>query len=340
EIFRGVFGNVVTGAVFDAPARDQIFKEGTALGSLLTLPSYMLQVNRGNVPANNKSWQYVGCKFVSLKVSGSAGTGADAIVTLEVGVIFQDANSNFTFTPALTFPQTFPVKFDTTGNSQASMFDDGTTDIPSGLRVRNFEVMVDNPHTAEERLYMGSLLIDEPLRKDYQKVTWKFTEEFFTRTAFDMYKAGTLGSPRIIFRHPTPLVSHSSSVVTVNAGNTITRGAGSFVSDGWAIGDSFDPSSPAAAFIPPGTYVTAVVALTLTVDQVCTSSGGTTTVSGGANREIELRSAFATLTDDPVAPVEGFQSMIATLNWESSRDDVTDLSMIVARIRSAEAALT
>jgi hypothetical protein len=327
EIFRGVFGSFTAPAPFDTPARDQTFKE------FLTLPSYTLEVNKGDIPAG-KCFRYLGCKFISLNVKGVAGTGTDAIVTFEVGVIGQDMLSNQT--PAsLSFPATFPVKFD-----HDVFVDDGTTDVPPNVRIRNFEIMFDNPHTAEERLYMGSLLIDEPLRKDWLACTWKFTEEFFTRTAYDAYKAGTLLGPRIIFRHPTFLVSRNSALVTVNAGTTITRAAGSFVADGWQVGDSFDPTAPAAPFIPTGAYVTNVVALTLTVDLTCTSSGGTTTIAGGACREIELRSNFATLTTDPLPGVNGFGSLIANLEMVASRDDATDLAALVGRIRSSEAALT
>lgn len=95
-------------------------------------------------------------------------------------------------------PSVLPVLY-----HQGVTIDDGTADTP---RIRSFEVTLESPH-AEDRFYLGSVNIDEPLRSDFLTARWRLTQEFSTKTQFDAARAFTEGSPKLLFRHTTDIGS-------------------------------------------------------------------------------------------------------------------------------------
>jgi hypothetical protein len=191
ELFRGVFGTysntVVSGAI-----RDHFFKEGA------TLNSYSFEVIVGDIPTG-KCFRLLGSKLTGLTVRGTSGVGTDAMLQAEFTVVAKDMTSNNNPTAALSFPSVFPVLY-----HQATTVDDGTADTGANLRVRAFEVSLESPH-AEDRFYLGSVNIDEPLRSDFLTARFRLTQEFKTQTQFDAARAFTVGSPQLTFRHPTDL---------------------------------------------------------------------------------------------------------------------------------------
>lgn len=185
ELFRGVFGTGSSTLVGgETTVRDHVFKEGA------TLNTYSFEVILGDVPTN-KCFRLLGAKLTGLNVKATASSGADGMLTAEFTVIAKDYMSDQTPTGSLSFPTAYPVLF-----HQASTIDDGTADAP---KVRSFEVSLDNPHV-EDRFYLGSVNIDEPLRSDFLTARFRITEEFSTKTAFDAARGFSSGSPQLIFQ--------------------------------------------------------------------------------------------------------------------------------------------
>lgn len=128
------------------------------------------------------------------------GTVVSAVVALTVNmsasatVNASGLSVNFSH---LNYPTTIPVLY-----HQATTIDDGTADASGSVRVRSFEVTLENPH-AEDRFYLGSVNIDEPLRSDFLTARWRLTQEFTTQTQFDAARNFTEGSPKLVFQHPT-----------------------------------------------------------------------------------------------------------------------------------------
>jgi len=195
ELFRGLFGTY-SNSLVETGVRDHTFKEGA------TLNSYSPEVIIGDVTAG-KSFRVLGMKLISMRVSGRAGTGDDAMLQVEFTVLAKDYVSNQTPTGALSFPAVFPVLY-----HQGITMDDGTADAAGSVRIRSFEVTLEQPHT-EDRFYLGSLTMDEPLRQDFLTARWRFEQEFTTLTQWDAARAFTNGSPQLIFQNPTTIGSTS-----------------------------------------------------------------------------------------------------------------------------------
>ena len=191
ELLRGVTGTY-TSAVVDTSARDHFFKEGP------TLNSYSFEVILGDVPSGtSKCWRLLGAKVLNLSYKIKAAKGDGGMGTIEFTVLAKDMISGQTPTGALSFPANFPPLF-----HQCITADDGTADAVGSVRVRGLEVTLENPH-ADDRLYLGSLNIDEPLRNGFLKARYKLEQEFITATQWDAARAFTVGSPQFIFQHPT-----------------------------------------------------------------------------------------------------------------------------------------
>jgi len=189
ELLRASWGSG-SSVVVETGVRDHTFVEASALGG------YSFEVCMGDIPTS-KVQRFVGCKVSGLTIRGTAGTGNDAMLQAEFSIVGKTYTTDETPTAALSFPALLPVLF-----HQAVTTDDGTTDTPADNRLRSFEVSLENP-LAEDRFYLGSLDIDEPLRTDFLAARWRFTQEFRTKTALDAAKAFTVGSPLLLFRHPT-----------------------------------------------------------------------------------------------------------------------------------------
>jgi hypothetical protein len=325
ELFRAVTGSY-TAPTVDGAVQDHKFTEG------LTLNSLAFEVIKGNIRTGT-CFRLLGSKLLSVAIRATAGTGNDAMLLAEFTVVGQQFLSNQTPTGSLAFSNLHPVLY-----HHGFVYDDGTASgIPVPLtgppnRIKAIEITLDNPHD-EARFFMGLLNPDEPVRNDFIVARMRITQEFNDILQFDAARAFTVGSPRFVFKQPGNFVTHTSTVVTVNANNTITRGSGSFITDGWQVGDHVDPS----AFVPSGTYVTTVAALTLTLDTVCLSSGGTVTVTGGTSREFEARMNSAQLVEY-TDPIDNYGPIISTATWEGVFD-VTDQSAMFMRFRNSQAAL-
>lgn len=193
ELLRGVLGTYPAPTTVETGVRDHLIKSGAD-----TLPFYTGQIVKGNVPAG-KCWSIDTFKMVSLSLEGSNQTGMAGVVKATLGIIGRDLDTNATPTAIGSFPSLFPVKFD-----QQITTDDGTADATADVAVRSWKLDIDQPHTDRERIY-GALLISEPMRKGRPSYTWSMTQEFQTRTQLAALQAGTSGSPRFVYQHPTTI---------------------------------------------------------------------------------------------------------------------------------------
>jgi hypothetical protein len=194
EIFRGAFGSY-SNALVETGVRDHTFKSGSLLNS------YSPEIIQGDIPTT-KCFRVLGAKLPSITIRGKAGSGDDAMVMMELNVLAKDKISDVAPTASLNFPAVLPVLYHSFGLGGA-VVDDGTADAASSVRVREFEVKLEQPHTDFDRSYLGSQTIDEPLRSDFVTATWRLTQEFTTKTQFDAARNFTEGSPRLVFQDST-----------------------------------------------------------------------------------------------------------------------------------------
>lgn len=97
----------------------------------------------------------------------------------------------------LSAPRILPVLFH---HAVAASTKDGTTDAAADVRIRSIECTMESPH-AEDRFYLSSLNIDEPVRQDFLSVKWKLTQEFNTTTQFNAARSFTSGVVKVLFKN-------------------------------------------------------------------------------------------------------------------------------------------
>lgn len=208
EFLRGVMGSYVGGSLVDS-ARDHTFKE---LGSL---PFYSIELMQGAPQDVTTVTRYTDAIFTGITIRGTAGGGSDAMLQCELGVLAAGCTQTFTPTAALTAPAIWPVLY-----HQAITVDIGNGDAASLVRVRNFEFALQSPH-ADDRNYLGSVNPDVPIRNDFLTARWRFTAEFITETVLTALKAGTIGSPQLIFQNPTLIGASSKREFEIRSGLAI-----------------------------------------------------------------------------------------------------------------------
>jgi hypothetical protein len=200
EILRGIFGTY-SNVLVETGVRDHTFKEGG------TLASYSFDLNKGNIPAT-QVFRVLGAKFVpSTTFRIGAGQGVEAMLQVESQILAKDMLAGQAIGASLTFPSVLPILFHSDQQAGAIM-DDGTADAVGVVRVRNVEVTYNQPH-ADDRFYMLSKNIDEPLRDDFAVAEWRIQQEFQTKTQFDLARtwaaSGAEPSPKLIIQHPTTI---------------------------------------------------------------------------------------------------------------------------------------
>jgi hypothetical protein len=189
ELFRAVLWGYAN-ALVETGVRDHTFKEGT------TPPSYEIQASIGDISAG-KVFRYLGGRLLNFSLKWTAGNGAEGMGQATFDLWSKDCTSDYTPTGTPAFPAIFPVL-----HHQAVVVDDGTAD--GNLRLRSIELSFEAPHD-EENFYVGAVNPDEPLPSDFVVPTWRLTQLFKTKTAFEAAKAFTNGSPLIKFQHPTTI---------------------------------------------------------------------------------------------------------------------------------------
>jgi hypothetical protein len=189
SVFEGCFGSAASSSAIETGVYAHTFKEASLM------PAYSFELQEGDPVGDTTITRYLGCKFTSMMIKGTAGTGADAFLHLDVEFIAKSVTVDQAVTGSLTAASVYPIMY-----HHAITIDNGLS-AAGTIRVRSFEVSLTNP-LAEDRFYLGALNIDEPVRNDFLSVRWKFTEEFQSRALLTAATAFTVASPQLVFRGP------------------------------------------------------------------------------------------------------------------------------------------
>ena len=189
RLLKAMFGVAGTTTLVEtAISWDNVFHDAM---SQLTIQSLTIEMIEGDIDTG-KCQRLLGAIPISWTTRVTAGQGQDAMVQWEFEFLAKDKETNQTPTASLTAPAVLPVLF-----HHGQTMDDGVT--TSGLKIRTFELRYEAPHNAD-RFYLGSKNPDEPVRDDFLKASYRFTQAFQTRTTLDALKAFTNASPQIMFR--------------------------------------------------------------------------------------------------------------------------------------------
>lgn len=216
ELFRSVLPIYDGATVVETTVRTHLFKEGPNLNS------YAPEFIWGDIPSG-KCFKVQGLKLTGFRVRATAGQGVEGMLQIEFSGLAKDVLSDQTITVAGSpaFPALFPVIYHYSGNA-TGVNDDGI-DTGANTRIRSFELSYEQPHT-EDRFYMTSQLMDEPLRNDFIVARWQFTVEFANKNLFEAARAFTVGSPQMIFAHPTTIGTTKKREMEFRSGSAVLKG--------------------------------------------------------------------------------------------------------------------
>lgn len=333
ELFRAACGGYTNTSLGGGAARDHVFREATSATAIVTnLNSYSIEVSWGNVPTG-KVYRLTGAKILGFTIRATAGNGADGLVQVVFDLWARKLQINAgagydPTTTGVTEPTRRRVSF-----YHPWFFNEGAMGPYADSRIKSFEVTYQPPHETE-RAYMSSKFPDEPIRSEELVPTWRITQELSGPDHVSVREGFETTPIQLIMQDPNAIVSRLSAGCTPQNGNTITRLVGSFIVDGWQVGDHVDPTADGG--VMPGSYVTNVAALTLTVTGT-TTLGASTSLTGGLRREFELRSSQTKLTDMS-QPISAYGKIIVTSTW-TAHYDPTDFASLFVRIRNTAAAL-
>jgi hypothetical protein len=197
-LFDGAFGTATFAANGGTTSGTGPYTHTFTERSLLN--SYTIEIVEGNVPAN-KCQRLIGAKIFGFTIRGEAGQGDGALVRVVWDVLAKEKQTDQTPTASLTAVARSSVLF-----HQAATINDGTADAAADVRMRSFEINLGSP-VHDDRFYLGSTTIDEPIRSDFVAPTMRFVKEFHTKTLIDAMKAGTTGNPALGFNSGTDWIT-------------------------------------------------------------------------------------------------------------------------------------
>lgn len=264
--------------------------------------------------------------LVGQTVTGTGIPNGVTVVTVvsTTSLILSDPCTNgsgLTLQFSLSYPAVLPVLY-----HQAYTMLEGSGDAAASVRWRSFDVSVTAPHT-EDRFYLGSVNIDQPLRSDFVTTKWKSVQEFTTLSQFNAAKNfAPSGGHKLIFRSPNAIhavavASSSISTTTMTLGVSTALTPGSVVTGTGVTAGTVVVSGSGTSYVISPSQSVASTTLTIT-----------------AYRELELRSNSVRFTSYS-NPVENYGIILATAEAEAFRD-TTDNSGLAIRIRNALPALT
>jgi len=321
EFLRGSFGTYTSPTV-EAGVLDHTFKEGS------TLKTYRIEMIEGNV-SNTKCQTLVGAKFTGITVKGTAGTGNDAMIMLEVTVIAKDKLVDQTPTGALSFPSVLPVLFHQNITTSDGTIDGGVNSVSvvncSASSSTTLTRAAGNFTTDGVRAGMGISGTGIPANTTVVSVG---------TTTLVMSAAGGAGaSLTMVFLTALRVRSFEVSLDSPHTEDRFYMGAlnideplrSDFIVARWRLTQEFANVN----------LLNAAKAFTTGAPKIIFQHG--TTIGAASKREFELRSGSANLVEFS-APIEGYGVIIATSTWEAWLDG-TDASALVARVRNTETAL-
>jgi hypothetical protein len=208
-LLDGLFGTATYGANGCAPIGGGPYTYGFT--PLEVLNSYTLELIMGNIPAG-KCEQVVGAKISEASFRCAAGLEPeDGVMNCRMTFVGKSVTTNVTPTGALTATTPDPVLM-----HHMTADDTGTADSSSSVNLLDFELTMRNA-LADQRFYMGSQNIDEPIRNGFLESVLRVRQEFQTRTALDEYLARTKGTPTLTFS------TGASATFSINVYDAVMR---------------------------------------------------------------------------------------------------------------------
>lgn len=183
------------------------------------LNSFTFQIIEGKVPATTCQ-RLLGSKIDRAEISGSKGSGSDAIVRLTLTLLSQSYQTNQAITGSLNAVTALPVLFHEMQGALA--FLDGTADATADKVLQSFTVSINN-HLAR-RQHSTAATILEPLAEAFCEVEIRLTKEFQTVAMLDAYNAFTAAvatEPTLVFG---ALSSKRFTISTPGTANIVTYG--------------------------------------------------------------------------------------------------------------------
>lgn len=157
------------------------------------LNSYTLELIMGNIPAG-KCETIVGAKVAEATFRCAAGLEPDdAVMKCRMTFVGKSVTTNSTPTGGLSATTPDPIMF-----HHNTTDDTGTADATGNVNLLDFDLTVRNA-LADQRYFMSSQNIDEPIRNGFCETRLRVRQEFATRTALDEYLARTKGTPTLTF---------------------------------------------------------------------------------------------------------------------------------------------
>ena len=189
KLWKAMWGVTWTPTLVEAATSwDHIVHDALAQ---LAVRSLTIEMIEGDI-LTGKAQRLVGAIIQALTVRGTAGTGQDAMVTAELEIIAKDKTTNFTPTASLSAPTVLPVLM-----QHLTLVDDGVQ--TSGVNLRSFELRYEAP-VDDARIYAGSINPAEPIRNDFVKATYRFSQDLQTDDVLEALQAFTNATPQIRFR--------------------------------------------------------------------------------------------------------------------------------------------
>lgn len=169
-LFKHMFGGIATTGT--GPYVHTI-TPGNIDGQSLTV-----QFGRPNVSGTVTPFSYLGAKITDWELACKAGE----IATLGLTVLAQSETTGSALAIAAYSAGTKPVKF-----NHATVTTFGGTQVP----ITMLSIKAANNLTSDERRFLGSQLLSEPLEKDLRSYTFEADIEFTDTTMYGLYTAGT-----------------------------------------------------------------------------------------------------------------------------------------------------
>ena len=154
------------------------------------LNSYTFQIIEGRIPATTCQ-RLLGAKIDRAEISGSKGSGNDAILRLTLTLLSRSYQTAQAITGSLNAVTALPILFHEMQG--VSAFLDGTADVAADKVLQNFTVSINN--NLARRHHSTAATILEPIAEGFCEVEIRLTKEFQTVALLDAFNAFTAAVP-------------------------------------------------------------------------------------------------------------------------------------------------
>lgn len=170
-----------------------------------TLPSFTMEVNRGDLEANDKVFIYTGCKVTSLELTFTSGNNLPTGVVTWVGKDETSvAGGSTASAPHASDAAHLAATYYVNSSSELITQDVGSDPDAGSYCVRQLVLRI-NRNLDTQRYCMGTTgQPNEPIVTSFAEVTGEMELEFKDRNVYEAFDAGTIQSTgNFLFQHGT-----------------------------------------------------------------------------------------------------------------------------------------